>query len=795
MQKIKKIFLILLLIATKYNGIAQQGCININNRIKYSFPYNGSMYVKPLTSTVNYIIGGLHEEPLDSAGILIKTSMDSTVWSLRYITSERRFDINEPNLLPNGNTVFTSGKYGDTNSCSLSCISPNGNILWAKKMAVNFSNNYIRSGSKLTISNNAIYFLSEASSFLNDSAFAIIAKLDFNGNIIWSKACGNSRSKAFVGSTPLMLQGDTLISVSNILYYNNFEIDSVAIVFTMINANTGVLFSSARLKTGFDNFIKGITAVESKTFSDSTISLSGQMAITHPLFPGRIFPASGNPFSIRLTKDLNKIKATYLSYNNNLSSRFDEQNFYTQINTNKETGYLLIDGNNRLGYFVNLDSNAIIQRSRVFSPQSTGSFLDGSFYFDDASTFYYSFPFNPNLHHTDLEYSRIGNLAEANTLDCFGNDTLVTTSNSFTTIKDTFSWDSQYNDVLTGTPVTVTTAPFIINKSVICTQTSICDTLKIKGSNIFCSNSTQTFTVHKNSQCLKKTIWQIDTSYMQVVAQPDDTTISLNLLKSFDGYVFASIEGCTLKDSFHIKVTNPKTLFSIKKDSLLCSGKNLTLQATKGFAQYRWPDGSGEDHYTITDTGFYKVIAVDSCGNTFKDSITVTFADTAFNVPAAVKICNTDTFKVQVPLYLTPINLQPALGATYANHQLLLYPAHTTAYTIIAETNNKCKTEKNILINVDNCAANIFFPNAFSPNGNSSNIFFKPFVTLPLQYYQLLIYNRFGQKVFESNSASIGWNGKYRDIAQAPATYIYYCSYKFFNKPATTQKGYCILLR
>jgi gliding motility-associated-like protein len=385
---------------------------------------------------------------------------------------------------------------------------------------------------------------------------------------------------------------------------------------------------------------------------------------------------------------------------------------------------------------------------------------------------------------------------------CYGNDTLfgsfrynyTLTTQTQTLLPDSIK-ENIYN-ILSCTPA-ISTQDVPLSKILTCNNVSICDSFKLYGSSHFClSNDTILFTAFKNSLCRKNIIWDIDSSFAAIVDKPGDSSIHLQFLKAGTVSLHGSLDGCVLKDSIKITITQPKQELIIQKeDSLLCPGKILILQATKGFAQYRWPDGSGEDHYTITDTGFYKVIAVDSCGNTFKDSITVTFADTAFNVPAAVKICNTDTFKVQVPLYLTPINLQPAFGATYANHQVLLYPVHTTAYTIIAETNNKCKTEKNILINVDNCAANIFFPNAFSPNGNSSNIFFKPFVTLPLQHYQLLIYNRFGQKVFESNSVSIGWNGKYGEVAQAPAAYIYYCSYKFFNKPAATQKGYCILLR
>jgi gliding motility-associated-like protein len=776
--------------------MAQQGCVNFSNRIKYSFPYNGEVYLEHSTKSVNYIVGIISENPPDSANLLAKIYQDSIVWSKKFYSSESKLSFSKPYLLPNGNIIFNSGDFGDTNSCSLTCISANGNPLWAKKLAVNIPTSYLRSGSKLTIGSNAIYFNGFASSFLNDSGFIVIAKLDFNGNILWNRCFGNSRSKIPDTYSPLLLQGDTLISVCNIHYWrSSIEIDSVANVFTKLNANTGVGLSSIRLKTEPNIFIKGITVSESHIFSDNSIGLSGQMAVTIPIFPTKIFPFGGYPFSLILTKNIQKLSATYFTYNNSLNNGFYSQNFYTKINDRKETGYLLIDLNTPSSYFVSIDSNTIIQRSRVFRPHSSGFFLDGSFHFDDDATFYYSFPHNPNLHQTDLEYSRVGKEAQSNTVDCFGRDTLVITPHTFNIVQDTFVWDKQYQNILTSIPSFITTAPFTINQTTICTQTSICDSIKLKGDTQFCSKAIYTFTAFKNSRCQLKVKWVIDTNFIKILSQVNDTTITVQFLQPYKGYIFATLDGCTLKDSLYIEVAAAKTIFSITKDSLLCPSKSLTLQASKGFANYSWQNGSTTDYYNVVDTGFYKVIAKDSCGNTFSDSIHIKFIDTAFAIPQSAIICNTDTFKLKVPVYFNSLTVQPANGANFFNGQLSFFPSQTTTYNITAQTTEKCNKQKSILIQVNNCPANLFFPNAFSPNDIAPNNFFKPFATLPLKQYHLVIYNRYGQKVFESTSPFIGWNGKFNNTPQGIGTYIYYCTYQFFNKDATSQKGYCILLR
>ena len=54
----------------------------------------------------------------------------------------------------------------------------------------------------------------------------------------------------------------------------------------------------------------------------------------------------------------------------------------------------------------------------------------------------------------------------------------------------------------------------------------------------------------------------------------------------------------------------------------------------------------------------------------------------------------------------------------------------------------------------------IFSPNAFVPNGK--NNVFKPVVLFPesISDYQLLVYDRWGQILFESNEIENGWDGR-----------------------------------
>jgi gliding motility-associated-like protein len=54
-----------------------------------------------------------------------------------------------------------------------------------------------------------------------------------------------------------------------------------------------------------------------------------------------------------------------------------------------------------------------------------------------------------------------------------------------------------------------------------------------------------------------------------------------------------------------------------------------------------------------------------------------------------------------------------------------------------------------------------FIPNTFTPNEDTYNQIFQPIFTDGFDPYtfSMTIYNRWGELIFESHDASIGWNG------------------------------------
>jgi len=85
-------------------------------------------------------------------------------------------------------------------------------------------------------------------------------------------------------------------------------------------------------------------------------------------------------------------------------------------------------------------------------------------------------------------------------------------------------------------------------------------------------------------------------------------------------------------------------------------------------------------------------------------------------------------------------------------------------------------------------------PNAFTPQRGDVNsvVYARGFGITKIRF---IIWNRWGQKVFETNDKNIGWDGKYQGVIQPMDVYAYTLDVEFFDGKRTTKKGDITLIR
>jgi len=102
--------------------------------------------------------------------------------------------------------------------------------------------------------------------------------------------------------------------------------------------------------------------------------------------------------------------------------------------------------------------------------------------------------------------------------------------------------------------------------------------------------------------------------------------------------------------------------------------------------------------------------------------------------------------------------------------------ADTTVWVVVDR--NGCLSGDTISIGIEEniVKLQLYFPNAFSPNGDGNNDVFAAIgPTDDVSLYQLIIFNRWGQQIFENNDPNEGWDGG--DPHQS-GVYIYKVTYR-----------------
>jgi gliding motility-associated-like protein len=93
----------------------------------------------------------------------------------------------------------------------------------------------------------------------------------------------------------------------------------------------------------------------------------------------------------------------------------------------------------------------------------------------------------------------------------------------------------------------------------------------------------------------------------------------------------------------------------------------------------------------------------------------------------------------------------------------------------------------------------LWMPNAFTPDNNGNNDIFKPVTQRnTLDPYKLLIFNRWGQLIFESTDPARGWDGKLNGVPCPAGYYSYLLQYreaKIESSDVVTLRGMVSLVR
>ncbi len=102
-------------------------------------------------------------------------------------------------------------------------------------------------------------------------------------------------------------------------------------------------------------------------------------------------------------------------------------------------------------------------------------------------------------------------------------------------------------------------------------------------------------------------------------------------------------------------------------------------------------------------------------------------------------------------------------------HPKVAGPGEHMLYYVMEEN---CNETDSILINLD-CELQIYIPNTFTPNNDSWNDLFVIKSNGYLEWFELNIYNRWGEKLYYTDDINDYWNGKFKNQVVQTGVYTY----------------------
>lgn len=248
-------------------------------------------------------------------------------------------------------------------------------------------------------------------------------------------------------------------------------------------------------------------------------------------------------------------------------------------------------------------------------------------------------------------------------------------------------------------------------------------------------------------------------------------------------YTVTVTDASSCSNTLPVIITQPNAITaSVTTSPSNCgsSDGSATVTATGGTGSltYLWsaPGGSSATLNNISN-GTYTVTVTDanSCVQTATGVVGSIGGPTANAGSNATVVAGTSTVLNGTGTTGATYSWNPSSTLTNANTLTpTASPLQTTTYTLTV-TQNGCSAKDSVTVFVEMPCGEIFVPTAFSPNGGDAteNEVLKVYGNCILNL-EFAIFDRWGEKVFETTNPAIGWDGTYKGKKLDTAVFVYF---------------------
>jgi len=266
---------------------------------------------------------------------------------------------------------------------------------------------------------------------------------------------------------------------------------------------------------------------------------------------------------------------------------------------------------------------------------------------------------------------------------------------------------------------------------------------------------------------------------------------------------------CKVDTNVNIKV-KPNPTGKISGNLFICMGNSTTLIASGG-TSYQWSTGATTSAITISpssNTNYSVTVTQNGCADTVSELVSI-------NPPPGITACCDSTITTGQTIQLNSSGggsylWSPTTGLSCDScPNPIATPSVTTRYYVIVTSDSGCTAKDSIIITIipnksdstksdSDIAAKpcgqVFVPNVFAPDENNyNNVLYVRGTCIATMDFK--VFDRWGNKVFESQKLTYGWTGTYNGQPMNAATYVWYLKATLLDGTGLERKGNVTLVR
>jgi gliding motility-associated-like protein len=234
--------------------------------------------------------------------------------------------------------------------------------------------------------------------------------------------------------------------------------------------------------------------------------------------------------------------------------------------------------------------------------------------------------------------------------------------------------------------------------------------------------------------------------------------------------------GCPSRDTI-IVTEYPVPVASITGNDMICTGESIKLHAPIGNFLYTWylndSPISNDTFVEVTQGGNYKLIMENYCGQSVAEKPVQENPLPDPYLGEDITLMPGESITLTVDEGYNSYIWNNNETDTLSNTLIISYEnisGNDTTITIKVTDNFNCKNSDEIVIEV----FNVKIPNVITPNGDGSNDYFKPGEGWSgINQHKMIVFNRWGEKVWESSDFTSGWDGKQNGKYVAEGSYFW----------------------